>query len=152
CDLWGDPKVMALIDSRGGLSREQVQEKLEKEVENHRKFGVQYWKLVDRKTSELVGCCGLRPWAFSDQGPEAREIGFHIVSREWGKGYATEAARAVMEHAFHFLKLPKLFSGHNPKNANSAAILKKLGFRHVEDVFYPPTGLMHPCYELVAPR
>src|SRR5215831_428462 len=42
-ELWGDPAVTALIDSRGKLSDAQVEEKLRAEIERERSHGVQYW-------------------------------------------------------------------------------------------------------------
>ena len=46
-ELWSDPAVTALIDSRGRLSDAQVEEKLRAEIERERSHGVQYWALFD---------------------------------------------------------------------------------------------------------
>ena len=51
---------MRYIDTRGGLSDEQVADKLCEEIERLRREGVQYWKLVLKATGEPIGCCGLR--------------------------------------------------------------------------------------------
>jgi hypothetical protein len=48
-ELWGDPAVTALIDSRGKLSDAQVEEKLCAEIERERSHGVQYWALFDHE-------------------------------------------------------------------------------------------------------
>jgi RimJ/RimL family protein N-acetyltransferase len=148
-ELWGDPRVMEFIDIRGGLNRSQVEQKLQQEIERQNKFGVQYWKVIAKETGEIVGCCGLRPY---DLDRHLFEIGFHIKSKHWCKGYATEAAKAVIAHAFSEMKLPKLFAGHNPKNLASHTMLLKLGFNYIGDQFYVPTGLHHPSYELAAPN
>jgi RimJ/RimL family protein N-acetyltransferase len=78
------------------------------------------------------------------------EIGFYIRSNHWRKGYASEAARAVMDYAFESLKVAGLFAGHNPKNFGSRNLLIKLGFKYTHDEFYEPTGLEHPSYLLKA--
>jgi ribosomal-protein-alanine N-acetyltransferase len=147
--LWGDPKVMEFIDVRGGLNRIQVEEKLRQEIDRQNKYGVQYWKVTVNATGGVVGCCGLRPYELENQ---VYEIGFHIMSRYWGKGYATEAAKAVINYAFNEMKIPKLFAGHNPKNSTSQKMLMKLGFEFIGSEFYKPTGLQHPSYELKNPR
>ena len=85
--LWGDPRVMALIDSRSGLNREQVEAKLNKEIICEKKSGVQYWKVVEKETGGLIGCCGPRPWIYEPNDASAFEIGFHIVSKEEGQNY-----------------------------------------------------------------
>src|SRR5271169_6393190 len=63
-ELWGDPAVTALIDSRGKLTNAQVGEKLRAEIERERSGGVQYWALFDHRNGEFVGCGGLRPWLY----------------------------------------------------------------------------------------
>jgi ribosomal-protein-alanine N-acetyltransferase len=64
-ELWGDPAVTALIDSRGKLTEAQVGEKLRAEIEWERFGGVQYWALFDHRNGEFVGCGGLRPWIYT---------------------------------------------------------------------------------------
>jgi ribosomal-protein-alanine N-acetyltransferase len=145
---WGDPAVMALIDGRGGLNRQQVAEKLAQEIANQERYAFQYWKVRTRDDEEFVGCCGLRPGTSGE--PDVIEMGFHLVKTQWGKGYATEAAQGVIRYAFEVLRLPKVFAGHHPKNLASKAVLDKLGFRLVGERFYPPTGEDHPFYELEA--
>lgn len=145
--LWGDYEVTKLIDARGQLTTNQVQERLIKEIATVRKHGVQYWPIFLRETDEHIGCCGLRPY---DLAKGIYEIGFHIRSAHWRCGYAAEAARAVMKYAFNELKAEALFAGHNPQNEASRILLEKLGFQYTHDEYYPPTGLKHPSYLLKA--
>ena len=144
-ELWGDPAVTALIDSRGKLTASQVQEKLGAEIERERLSGVQYWALFDHRNCDFVGCGGLRPWVYTPR--EANfEVGFHLVKRCRGKGFGTEAALGALGYAWEKLQLSKVYAGHHPDNRASQKILKKLGFEFIENVFYEPTGLMHPSY------
>ena len=71
----------------------------------------------------LIGGTGLH-----NQGGEA-EIGYWLARDVWGLGYATEAARAVINMARHSLRLPRLVSGHFIDNPASGKVLTKLGFR-----------------------
>ncbi|MFG0257692.1 MAG: GNAT family N-acetyltransferase [Phycisphaerales bacterium JB043] len=143
--LWGDPEVTRLIDARGQLTREQVRARLDEEVASGREHGVQYWALFLRETDELVGCCGL---SVKDREQNIYELGFLIRSCHWRKGYAREAARRVIEHAFETLGASALFAGHNPANDPSRSLLATLGFVYTQDELYEPTGLMHPSYIL----
>jgi RimJ/RimL family protein N-acetyltransferase len=145
--LWGDLEVTNLIDARGKLSEAQVRERLSQEMSTARSHGVQYWPVFLLENDEHVGCCGLRPY---DEARNIMEIGFHICSRHWGRGYATEAAWAMLAYAFESLEVAGLFAGHNPKNKVSRHILERLGFRYTHDELYVPTGLDHPCYLLMA--
>lgn len=66
----------------------------------------------------------------------------------WHKGYALEAATAMINYAFNTLGAIELKAGHNPNNIASSKVLSKLGFQYECDEFYEPTGLNHPLYLL----
>ena len=146
--LWGDPRVTALIDSRGPLDATAVRERLEKDLRNQRENGMQFWPFFLRSTGELAGCCGLRP---RDPVLRILELGYALRPEFWGKGLATEAARAVVEHAFGTLGATALFAGHHPDNSASRRTLEKLGFRYTHDEPFAPTRNVHPCYRLDRP-
>jgi [ribosomal protein S5]-alanine N-acetyltransferase len=148
-ELWGDPAVTALIDSRSRLTADEVEEKLHAEIEREQTAGVQYWALFERQGGGFVGCCGLRPWVYTP-GEANVELGFHIVKRCWGRGFALEAAEGALDLGWRELRLAKIYAGHHPDNHASRHILEKLGFTFLETVFYAPTGLPHPSY--VCPR
>jgi RimJ/RimL family protein N-acetyltransferase len=70
----------------------------------------------------LVGSVGIHP---CDGGPP--ELGFWITPDAWGRGYATEAARAVLAMA-DMLRIPELSARHFVDNPASGRVLRKLGF------------------------
>jgi RimJ/RimL family protein N-acetyltransferase len=145
--IWGNPRVTRLVADLGNPSEEQARERLARELANQGAYGVQYWPIFLLDGGENLGCCGLRPFR-----PEAGvfEIGAHLLPGRWGQGYATEALRCVIAHAFGPLKLRGLFARHNPNNHGSERIMKKLGFHYTHNEFMPQTGLGHPCYLLRA--
>lgn len=144
-ELWGDPAVTRFIDARGPLSEQRVQARLRQEIEDERRHGMQYWPVFLLETGDHVGCCGVRPYGASER---VLELGFHLRPRHWGRGYAIEAARAVVAYAFDSLGAAALFAGHHPANESSRSLLLKLRFRYTHDEVYEPTGLEHPSYLL----
>lgn len=70
----------------------------------------------------LIGGVGI-----ADRGG-ASELGYWIVPSHWGRGYATEAAHALVAAARHSLRIDRLVSGHFTDNPASGAVLRKLGF------------------------
>lgn len=146
--LWGDDEFMALIDARGGLPEALVRETLERHRGFDRDHGVQYWPVFEREGGTHVGCCGLRP---RDPAAGVFEMGYGIRRGHEGRGYAGEAAAAVVDHAFGPVGARALFAGHHPDNGISARVLRRLGFVHTHDEPYGPTGAVHPCYRLEAP-
>lgn len=143
--LWGDPEVTKWISSKGFLSEDEIEARLEQEIKRQQELGVQYWPLFEKESGVFVGSCGLRPYSPDE---EIYELGFHLTRDHWGKGYAMEAARAVIRYAFEELQVKALFAGHHPKNEVSRHMLSKLGFEYVRDERYEPTGVMHPSYLL----
>jgi [ribosomal protein S5]-alanine N-acetyltransferase len=142
-ELWGNPQVTKFIAVNGKMSKEQVHLRLSLEIQTYNNASIQYWPIYILETNQNVGCCGLRPY---DSENKILEMGIHLKSQYWGKGFAMEACTSVIEYAFKILNANAIFAGHNPKNIASAQLLKKLGFIYASDEFYPPTGLYHPSY------
>ena len=145
--LWGDPQVTRLIG--GPFSEAQVRERLEREIATQRSHRIQYWPFFLLAGGEFIGCAGVRPYRTEEN---VLELGVHLCSAFWGRGYAREAAQAVIGYAFTELGASGLFAGHHPSNTSSRILLEKLGFRFTHEELYPPTGLNHPSYFLPAPR
>lgn len=145
--LWCDTEVTKYICASGGFSKQDIKERLEKEICNQNNFNIQYWPIFCVDTGDFIGCCGLRPYRLENG---IYEIGFHLKPKYWGKGLGTEAAKAVIIYAFEILKANDLFAGHHPNNIGSAKMLNKLGFHHTHDEYYEPTGMNHPSYRYKA--
>ena len=82
----------------------------------------------EEATPRLVGAIGLHPM---HDGQDAIEIGYWLTPDAWGRGYATEAGRAMLGTARYAMGLPRLVSGHFLDNPASGNVLRKLGFRRV---------------------
>jgi ribosomal-protein-alanine N-acetyltransferase len=83
--------------------------------------------VVDAKTNRMIGTCGLA--SFSEQH-ERGEIAYAIAAAYWGKGYMTEAARAVVDDAFRVLPLNRLQSCCHVDNVGSRRVMEKLGMTY----------------------
>jgi RimJ/RimL family protein N-acetyltransferase len=145
--LWGDPAVTALIG--GPFTPETVRERLHRGIALMRQHGVQYWPAFLSDGAQFIGCAGLRPYRLEDG---IYEFGVHLRPAFQGKGFAREAANAIIYHAFGTLRAESLFAGHHPRNEASRRILAKLGFVATHEELYAPTGLMHPSCLLRRPQ
>ena len=141
--LWGDHRVTEFLCASGRFSEAEIAGRLEREIQNQIEHQVQYWPVYCLDTAAFAGCCGLRPY---DRKQNIYELGFHLRPEYWGRGFGSEAARAVIEYAFDTLKVSDLFAGHHPHNKASAKMLIKLGFHYTGDEYYEATGLDHPSY------
>ena len=90
----------------------------------------------------IVGGIGLAP------DKQGHELGYWLTPDAWGRGYATEAGRAVLEIARHALGLKRLHSGHFVDNPASGRVLHKLGFRATGTIkgrYSAGRGAIAPC-------
>jgi [ribosomal protein S5]-alanine N-acetyltransferase len=79
-----------------------------------------------RDTGMLVGAVGLRLHLSN----ESAEIGYWIGRVYWGRGYCTEAARAMLDYAFRRLGLNRVHAAHLSRNPASGRVMAKLGMTH----------------------
>jgi [ribosomal protein S5]-alanine N-acetyltransferase len=147
--LWGDPRVTRYLSASGVFERSDVEARVARELTHQAAHGIQYWPLFLRESGGFVGCCGLKPY---DLPTGILELGFHFSPEHWGRGLATEAARAVITFAFDTLRAEALFAGHHPENAASQRALERIGFTYSHHELFPPTGLDHPGYMLKRSR
>lgn len=81
--------------------------------------------VVRRADDLLLGAVGLH----LDGGGHQAMLGYCYDREAWGSGYATEAARAMLDFAFDVLLLHRVWAGCDPGNVASARVLEKLGMR-----------------------
>ena len=95
-------------------------------------FGL--WAMVLEESGELIGDCGLTKQVV--EGIEEIEIGYHLRRDHWGKGLATEAARAVRDYGFANLKVDRLISLIRPENAPSRRVAERNGMKLWKEVMW----------------
>ena len=100
-----------------------------------------WWALASRDTDELIGMAGLDP-VDEELDFTGVELGWRLARAHWGMGYATEAARSVIDHAFQVLNFPELLAIAAVGNSRSQAVMRRLGMTHVRD-FTDPTQPPH---------
>jgi ribosomal-protein-alanine N-acetyltransferase len=79
-----------------------------------------------REGGELVAAVGLH----LDEPHRRGELGYWVARPHWGRGYATEASRALMAFGFGRLELHRVVAQHFSHNPPSGAVMRKLGMRH----------------------
>jgi RimJ/RimL family protein N-acetyltransferase len=124
-------------------SHEEAHEKIRERMRlfDERKLGK--FPLFLRATGEFIGTCGMEPFDLEGQ-PEV-ELGYRLCLNFWGKGYAKEAATAMLSYGFGDLKLARIMAFVLPQNKASVRILDRLGFRYLRDFVHG--GLPHRLYE-----
>lgn len=100
---------------------------VEKQMARHRDqtYGLQM--LLDKETHEPVGQCGLLLQHVNDV-PEL-EVGYHILKKHWGKGYAPEAAQMFRDYGFENTSVDSIVSIIDINNVKSQRVAAKNGMR-----------------------
>ncbi|HLK24313.1 MAG TPA: GNAT family protein [Caulobacteraceae bacterium] len=81
--------------------------------------------VIERASGQLIGHMAFHPWF----GAGTHEVGWAFRRDRWGRGYATEAAKALMAHAFEILGCHRFIATCQPENPASWRIMEKLGMR-----------------------
>jgi RimJ/RimL family protein N-acetyltransferase len=145
-----DPDVMRYIGpfmpKSVDESRAKIRSWIEKYYSAGRGLGV--WAAIEKSTGEFLGWFCLRPgsdWVFahlSGWGPDDLEMGYRLHKAAWGKGYATEASRAIVRKAFTELDAKRIVSSALLSNVASWRVMEKVGLKRVQQ--FPLPGYDSP--------
>ena len=86
------------------------------------------WAIREKASGKVIGSIGLEPDK-RRENVNSREMGYSLAKESWGKGYMTEAARAVIDYAFEELDLVVLAICTGPENNRSQRVIEKCGFK-----------------------
>ncbi|WP_397451778.1 GNAT family N-acetyltransferase [Pseudomonas sp. NA-150] len=123
--ILGDAQVMR--HSVGGvLSAKATREFIAGCVFSYQANDFGPWAVIEKSSSTFIGFCGLN--AELVEGAEEVEIGYRFARPFWGRGFATEAARATRDYAFGVIGIDSLIAIVEPENIASVNVIEKLGF------------------------
>jgi len=122
-----DPKVLEFMP--GPLSYEETKQWLEKLRAHFIEHGFGVFAVEIRETGEFIGYVGLNVPTFTAHFTPCVEFAWRIATKHWGKGYATEAASAVLNAAFEQYGLEEIVAFTVPANKRSMRVMEKIGMQ-----------------------
>ena len=146
-DLWSDPRVTAALGGPrdpgrlAGFFAEAAVDPFADDLD--------LWPLVERASNRIIGHCGLLEKEVD--GRNEIEISYILATAVWGRGYATEIAAALRDHAFLTIGLSRVIALIEPGNVASERVAIKIGMR-LEREIVRPGGAIRRVYGLEAPR
>lgn len=123
--VYGDAEAMRWVGDGEPLSRAQCAEWVAVSERNYRTRGYGMSALVERTSGATVGFCGL----VHPAGQAEAELKYAFRRDHWGRGLATEAARAMLAYAREGLGLRQAIATAYPQNLASLRVLRKAGMR-----------------------
>ena len=119
--LFADPDVMRYVADGKPAGREEARKALASIIEHWRRQGFGRWAVEDKETQRFVGFGGLRSLFGMP------EVVYHFAKAHWGKGLATELARASLRYGFDTHRFARIVAIAKPGNAASIHVMEKLG-------------------------
>ena len=149
-ELSADPAVMEyLVPLPGWVARARAH------WEEH---GFGQWVVEIAGEPSFVGVVGLNTISYEAHFSPAVEVAWRLARAYWGRGYATEAARAALDHGFEKLALAEIVATTVPANQRSRRVMERLGMTRAPDddfdVPHLPEGPLkrHVLYRLRSPK
>jgi RimJ/RimL family protein N-acetyltransferase len=128
-ELDSEPAVMRFLTGEPTPRAEIEQQVLPRILRDYRRGRAGRWAAVERATGRFVGWLALQPP--DDGSVGAVELGYRLKSSVWGRGYATEGARALLEKGFTELGVERVWAQTMAVNVASRRVLEKAGLRYV---------------------
>lgn len=125
-----DKDVTKFFPSYYSVEKADVLNSLPRRIKRWQNYGFGQLGVFDKTDEKLIGYCGLQP--LDDR--EEIEIYYGFYKNFWGRGLATEAAKAFLRFGFENADLPKIVAVTHPENFSSQKVLLKLGMKQGENI------------------
>lgn len=116
----GDPSFVSIEEARAFLQNYDAFEK----------YGMGRWYAFLRRDNAFIGWCGLK---YSPESDEV-DIGYRLLRKYWGKGYATEAAKYCLEFGFNELGIEEIVARADSRNIGSIRVMEKIGMEYDKEM------------------
>ena len=139
-----DPRVSEYLPTV--LTRELSDAFVARAEAHHDQHGYGLWAIEVPGVAPFAGFVGLSTPRFDAHFQPSVEVGWRLGAEHWGRGYATEGARAALAFGFDVLRLAQIVSFTVPANARSRHVMEKIGMTHdpADDFDHPFLAEGHP--------
>lgn len=146
-ELDADPEVHRYLGNKPISTIEQVIETISFIRRQYIENGIGRWAIIEKETNSFVGWGGFKFVTELTNGHQNYyDLGYRLIKRFWGKGYATETCQGSIGYAFNELQLSTIYAIADSENLASRKVLEKCSFQYVEMFDY--FSLPHCWYEL----
>ena len=146
-NLDSDPEVHRYLGNKLVSSIEQCRDVILFIRQQYIDNNIGRWAVIEKETGSFIGWSGLKlVKTMVNNQTNYYDLGYRFIKRFWGKGYATETAKASLEYGFNILKLNEIYGMADCQNIASNSVLKKVGMNFIEIFEYE--GAPHTCYKL----
>ncbi len=135
-ELDADPEVRRYVQLEPTTREEAADDILPAWLGYYERYpGYGFWAAIERATGDFIGWFHLRP-GLTDGRDDEPELGYRLRRASWGRGFATEGSRALIERAFTDLGARRVWAETMTVNAASRRVMEKAGLRFIGPVFH----------------
>lgn len=129
--LFTDPDVRRYLMDDMVVEETWTADVVEKSIAMFRDLGYGLWAVRETGALPIIGFCGY--WRF-EHLKHPLQLMYGLLPAWWGKGLATEAARAMLNYGFDTVGFTQIIAATDPPNQASVRVMERLGMRHLETV------------------
>lgn len=139
--LDNDPEVMRYLNGGEPVSRDEIEHEILPDFLHESEGGglLGYWAALEKASGQFVGWFSLRQ--YDGASLDDAWLGYRLVRAMWGKGYATEGARLLIERAFSETTIQRVLATTYEHNVASRRVMEKLGMTHIRSFRLTPADL-----------
>ena len=137
-DLDSDPDVMKYLTHGIPSTREEIKAQLIRIREVLTKHNGRYglWAAIEKDSDKFMGWFLFRPDKEQPDNTDRIEIGYRLKKEFWGKGFASEGSKALLEKGFNEFNIPEIFAMAMKENKASRNVMEKLGMTYIREYLY----------------
>jgi len=149
-ELDSDPEVHKYLGNKPVKNRAASEKILENVLNQYKERGIGRWAVINKSTNEFMGWSGLRlNTEYNMNGfTKYYDVGYRLIKRFWGHGFATESSKTAIDYAFNVLKLEVLYGITEIGNQASHNVLLKIGLKYIEDFYFEEEQLNLRWYKI----
>jgi RimJ/RimL family protein N-acetyltransferase len=146
-ELDSDPEVHLFLGNQPLKSMEEALPVIQFIRQQYRENGIGRWAVIERESDQMIGWSGFKLIRDTVNGHTAYyDLGYRFMRKHWGKGYATEAAKAMVDYGFNTMGLTEIYAIADLENLASRKVLEKVGMMCKGEFMYD--NLPHHWFEL----
>lgn len=146
-ELDTDPAVHQYLGHNPLVDMEQVEEMISNIRQQYIDNGIGRWAVVEKSTGDFLGWGGFKlVRGLINNHTNYYDLGYRLIKRYWGKGFATELANGSLKYGFEKLMLDKIHAFADAGNKGSRHVLEKAGLHFIEKFDYE--GEEHDWFEI----
>ena len=136
-ELDSDPEVHRYLGNKPVKTIEEARAAIRHIFQQYEDNGIGRWAVIEKATGDFIGWTGLK-FITTEINKQIHyyDLGYRLIRKYWGKGYATETAEATLIHGFETMNLSEIYAMVDVQNKASKNVLEKAGLQCMETFNY----------------